>query len=243
MYRTMLATVLLFSASALASENHVVNSQFGAGTARWTPVGAAGLTIGWNGVGHAGAGSATVYADATQTLSAHDTFYQCVGVKEFFPYTAGGWFRYDSGYDTAGHARIVVGFFASTDCTSNYLAGPSTPDSQTGPSYVDTFQVLSVTGVAPGFAKSALISLLFWTTNQGTAQGHFDDIGFVSGTSGDVNADGTRNLNDVFYLINFLFAGGPPPPGPSDVNNSDFLDVNDVFYLINYLFANGQAPQ
>jgi virginiamycin B lyase len=29
--------------------------------------------------------------------------------------------------------------------------------------------------------------------------------------SGDVNADGAVNVTDVFYLINFLFAGGPAP--------------------------------
>jgi virginiamycin B lyase len=28
---------------------------------------------------------------------------------------------------------------------------------------------------------------------------------------GDANADGTVDISDVFYLINFLFAGGPPP--------------------------------
>lgn len=31
------------------------------------------------------------------------------------------------------------------------------------------------------------------------------------GLSGDPNADGVSNVSDIFYLINFLFAGGPPP--------------------------------
>jgi hypothetical protein len=31
-------------------------------------------------------------------------------------------------------------------------------------------------------------------------------------TPGDVNGDGTVDVADVFYLINFLFAGGPAPP-------------------------------
>jgi hypothetical protein len=30
-------------------------------------------------------------------------------------------------------------------------------------------------------------------------------------TPGDVNADGKIDVVDVFYLINFLFAGGPAP--------------------------------
>jgi len=28
---------------------------------------------------------------------------------------------------------------------------------------------------------------------------------------GDVNGDGKIDVSDVFYMINFLFAGGPPP--------------------------------
>ena len=50
------------------------------------------------------------------------------------------------------------------------------------------------------------------------------------------------NVNDVFALINFLFAAGPIPKGRADVNASSSIDVNDVFYLINFLFAGGPAP-
>jgi hypothetical protein len=49
-------------------------------------------------------------------------------------------------------------------------------------------------------------------------------------------------VQDVFFLINYLFAGGVRPVGPCDVDNSDAVDVGDVFYLINYLFAAGPAP-
>jgi hypothetical protein len=66
----------------------------------------------------------------------------------------------------------------------------------------------------------------------------------VAGTfaSGDVNGDGSVNVSDVFYLINRLFAGGPPPVGKADVNNDGLVNVSDVFYLINYLFAGGSPP-
>ena len=59
---------------------------------------------------------------------------------------------------------------------------------------------------------------------------------------GDVNGDGSVTLADVFYLINFLFAGGPLPHGRANVNGGSTIDVADVFYLINYLFAGGPAP-
>ncbi|HKC23255.1 MAG TPA: serine hydrolase [Thermoanaerobaculia bacterium] len=59
---------------------------------------------------------------------------------------------------------------------------------------------------------------------------------------GDANHDGVLAVADVFYLINYLFAGGPPPLGYPDVTGDAKVDVNDVFYLINYLFAGGPAP-
>jgi hypothetical protein len=31
---------------------------------------------------------------------------------------------------------------------------------------------------------------------------------------GDANGDGVVDIADVFFLINFLFAGGPPPAVP-----------------------------
>jgi len=60
--------------------------------------------------------------------------------------------------------------------------------------------------------------------------------------TGDVNGDGQVDVQDVFYLINFLFAGGPDPIGPADVDGDTQVNVQDVFYLINYLFAGGPAP-
>ncbi|HPS79899.1 MAG TPA: SUMF1/EgtB/PvdO family nonheme iron enzyme, partial [Thermoanaerobaculaceae bacterium] len=62
------------------------------------------------------------------------------------------------------------------------------------------------------------------------------------GLLGDVNGDGAVNVQDVFYLINYLFAGGPPPVGDRDVNRDAALNVQDVFFLINHLFAGGAAP-
>jgi hypothetical protein len=59
---------------------------------------------------------------------------------------------------------------------------------------------------------------------------------------GDANGDGVVNVADVFYVLNFLFAGGPAPLGRANVNGGSVIDVADVFYLINFLFAGGPAP-
>ncbi|HKC25766.1 MAG TPA: hypothetical protein VKF32_13550, partial [Thermoanaerobaculia bacterium] len=60
--------------------------------------------------------------------------------------------------------------------------------------------------------------------------------------SGDVDGSGHVDVADVFYLINTLFAGGPPPVCSGDFDASGHADVADVFYLINYLFAGGPPP-
>ncbi len=65
---------------------------------------------------------------------------------------------------------------------------------------------------------------------------------FSPGLQGDVDGNGQVNVADVFYLINFLFAGGPPPIGASDANGDGLVNVADVFYLINFLFAGGAPP-
>jgi len=61
--------------------------------------------------------------------------------------------------------------------------------------------------------------------------------------SGDVNGDAVTDVNDVFYLVNYLFAGGDAPTcGSGDVDANQAVDVNDIFYLINFLFAGGPPP-
>jgi hypothetical protein len=66
---------------------------------------------------------------------------------------------------------------------------------------------------------------------------------FVSNLAkGDANGDGNVNILDVVYLINYVFAGGLPPVGPSDVNSDGNVNADDIRYLINYIFANGPAP-
>ncbi|SYZ74381.1 exported hypothetical protein [Candidatus Zixiibacteriota bacterium] len=60
---------------------------------------------------------------------------------------------------------------------------------------------------------------------------------------GDANANGSVNILDVSYIINYLYRSGPPPVPlqSSDVNNSGGTNILDVSYLINFLYKNGPA--
>ena len=60
---------------------------------------------------------------------------------------------------------------------------------------------------------------------------------------GDANGNGSVNIIDVSYIINYLYKHGPAP-NPlelADVNHSDTINVLDVSYLINFLYRHGSS--
>jgi hypothetical protein len=61
---------------------------------------------------------------------------------------------------------------------------------------------------------------------------------------GDADASGAVDIDDVVYLIAYIFTGGPEPePYESgDADCSGGVDIDDVVYLINYIFSGGNAP-
>jgi hypothetical protein len=63
----------------------------------------------------------------------------------------------------------------------------------------------------------------------------------------DPNNDGTISAMDIFYLINYLYMGGPAPAGAAgilsgDANGDGVVNPLDIFYVINYLFLGGPRP-
>ncbi len=68
--------------------------------------------------------------------------------------------------------------------------------------------------------------------------------GCFSPSCGDVNFDYVVNVSDAVWIINYVFAGGPPPnPMDSgDVNCGGSVNVSDAVWIINYVFVNGFTP-
>jgi subtilisin family serine protease len=64
-------------------------------------------------------------------------------------------------------------------------------------------------------------------------------------TRGDATNDGSVNVGDPVYLLNFIFEDGPTPQPDiltGDANCSGDIDVSDAVYIINYIFREGPAP-
>lgn len=63
-------------------------------------------------------------------------------------------------------------------------------------------------------------------------------------SEGDANGDSSLDIDDIVFMIAFVFNGGPAPQPvfAADANCSGGVDVDDVVYLINHIFQGGAAP-
>ncbi len=61
---------------------------------------------------------------------------------------------------------------------------------------------------------------------------------------GDANDDGTVNVGDGVFIINYIFKDGQAPAHlPAGDPNCDYtINVGDAVYIINYIFKDGAAP-
>ncbi len=61
---------------------------------------------------------------------------------------------------------------------------------------------------------------------------------------GDLNLDGLKDINDVLYLIAWLYHSGPAPLvlANADVNGDCCIDWRDIKYLVEFVSLTGPAP-
>jgi M6 family metalloprotease-like protein len=63
-------------------------------------------------------------------------------------------------------------------------------------------------------------------------------------TLGDANGDEVVDLEDVIFLLNYLFKNDNPPDPleAGDANCDGTVELGDAIFLLNYLFRNGPEP-
>ncbi|MBU2476106.1 hypothetical protein KKG83_01410, partial [Candidatus Micrarchaeota archaeon] len=66
----------------------------------------------------------------------------------------------------------------------------------------------------------------------------------IESQCGDTTRDGFIDIDDIIFLVNYVFTGGPAPEPieTGNVNLQDEIDIDDIIYLINYIFLGGPEP-
>ncbi len=61
---------------------------------------------------------------------------------------------------------------------------------------------------------------------------------------GEMNDDGTINISDAIYIVNYVFIGGDPPDplASGDTNCDGSVNVSDAVWIVNFVFVDGNAP-
>jgi hypothetical protein len=61
---------------------------------------------------------------------------------------------------------------------------------------------------------------------------------------GDCNISGSVDIDDIMFLVNYVFLGGSPPVplGVGDANCIGGIDIDDIIYLVQYVFVGGPSP-
>jgi len=69
-------------------------------------------------------------------------------------------------------------------------------------------------------------------------------VGAGTFACGDANSSGEVDIDDVVFLITYIFSNGLPPLPlqAGDPDCSGAVDIDDVVYLVTYIFSSGNAP-
>lgn len=84
-----------------------------------------------------------------------------------------------------------------------------------------------------------------YTYNPDQADSDGDGIGDACAwICGDADGSGAIDIDDVVFLISYIFSGGPEPDRyeSGDVDCTGAIDIDDVVYLIAYIFSGGPEP-
>jgi len=76
-------------------------------------------------------------------------------------------------------------------------------------------------------------------------QGYFQSFLFQTCVPGDANNSNSLNIDDIVYLLSYIFENGDLPDPDyccGDADGSGGIDIDDVTYLIRYTFLGGPAP-
>jgi hypothetical protein len=127
---------------------------------------------------------------------------------------------------------------------TGFQAGASATFGGSAATSVTVVNATTITAVTPAHAAGAVAVTV---TNTDTSNATLGNGYTYNPQQFDANGDGAIDPSDIFYLVNYLFSGGPAPAGAAglmsgDANGDHVVDPADIFYVVNYLFLGGPAP-
>ncbi len=104
--------------------------------------------------------------------------------------------------------------------------------------YGNTYNNLSIVGL---YYISAIANI---TINDNNFIRQSGTVFSVNAICGDATGDNKINLQDIIYLVNYIFKGGPAPIPilSGDVNKDGKVILTDIIYLVNFIFKGGPNP-
>jgi hypothetical protein len=83
-----------------------------------------------------------------------------------------------------------------------------------------------------------------WGAERWSNQIRYFMVTGIHASLGDFDGNGSIDVADVVFLINYLYTSGPAPDPLElgDVNCDNEVNIGDVMFLINFLFKNGHSP-
>jgi hypothetical protein len=138
----------------------------------------------------------------------------------------------------------IAGGSSVTINGTGFLSGASVTFGGSAATNVVVVSSIKITARTPAHALGAVNVTV---TNTNSSTGTLTNGYLYKVQQFDPNNDGTITSADIFYLVNFLFLGGPPPAGAAgmlsgDANGDGVVNAADIFYLVNYLFLGGPRP-
>jgi hypothetical protein len=138
----------------------------------------------------------------------------------------------------------VAGGSAVTINGGSFLSGASVTFGGVAATNVVVVSSIKITAKTPAHASGAVDVTV---NNVNSTSGTLTNGYLYKAQQFDPNNDGILTSSDIFYLVNFLFLGGPPPRGSAgmlsgDANGDGIVTSSDIFFLVNYLFLSGPRP-
>lgn len=109
------------------------------------------------------------------------------------------------------------------------------------------FDVMTDTGSIKsyiyGYDDGIYTSEVFGWRSDG-ASANLSTITFINYICADMDNNGSIDVADLYYMVDFMFTGGPTPPHMASMNLdcSGGVDISDLTLMIDWMFTGGPEP-